>query len=142
MDKQLRILHLEDQPDFSALVSALLEKEGLSAKLELVTDFAGFTAALEKPAYDVIIADYSLPTCNGMQALLAAQQKRPAVPFLLLSGAIGEHAAVDILRSGATDYVLKSGLERLVPAIRRAVQEVRERDQRRHAESDARVSER
>ncbi len=142
MDKQLRILHLEDQPDFSALVSALLDKEGLDAKLELVTDFTSFTTALENDSFDLILADYSLPTCNGMQALQAARQRCPEVPFLLLSGAIGEHGAVDILQSGATDYVLKSGLERLVPAIRRAVQESRGRSLLKQAEAEARVSER
>jgi DNA-binding NtrC family response regulator len=127
---KLRILHLEDQPDFSALVAALFEKEGLQAVMSPVTDFASYNDALENDKFDVILADYSLPTCNGMQALLVARQKCPEVPFLLVSGAIGEHAAVDILQSGAIDYVLKSGLERLVPAIRRAVQETRSRNQK------------
>src|SRR5580765_6312574 len=127
MNKPLRVLHLEDQPDFSTLVSAILEKEGLDANKTLVTDFDKFNAALETDAFDIILADYSLPTCNGKQALQAARERVPHIPFLLLSGAIGEHAAVDILQSGATDYVLKNSLERLVPAIRRAVQESRER---------------
>jgi PAS domain S-box-containing protein len=139
---KLRILHLEDQPDFSSLVAALLEKEGLKAETVPVMDFGSFNAALEREKFDVILADYSLPTCNGMQALLVARQKCPEVPFLLLSGAIGEHAAVDILQNGAIDYVLKSGLERLVPAIRRAVQETRGRSQLKNAEAEARASER
>lgn len=137
MNKPLRILHLEDQPDFSTLVSAILERDGLNAKKVLVTDFAKFTAALENDSFDIIIADYMLPTCNGLQALELAKAKRPEIPFVLLSGAIGEHAAIDILRSGANDYVLKSGLERLVPAIRRAVQEAEEREIRQAAEKES-----
>src|SRR5262245_22531488 len=142
MNKPLRILHLEDMPDFSVLVSAILEKEEVPADKVLVTDFAEYTTALDQGPYDLILADYILPSGNGLQALHLAREKCPEVPFVLLSGAIGEHAAIDILRSGATDYVLKSGLERLVPAIRRAVQETSERTQRRHAESEAQTSER
>jgi hypothetical protein len=141
MKTLLRILHLEDEPDFSVLVSAILEKEGLNAKITHVTGFKPFIFALENDSFDVIIADYSLPTCNGMQALEVARQKCPQVPFLLLSGAIGESAAVEILRCGATDYVLKSGLERLVPGIRRAVQETKEHDQLKHAEAELRQGE-
>lgn len=142
MDKPLRILHLEDQPDFATLVSDFLEKEGLKAKILHVTDFAGYQGALGEGApFDVIVADYSLPTCNGVQALEFAVQKCPEIPFLLLSGAIGEHAAVEILRAGATDYVLKSSLERLAPAIRRAVKEKQDRDRCRIAENKAEMSE-
>jgi two-component system cell cycle sensor histidine kinase/response regulator CckA len=142
MNKPLRILHLEDEPDFSALVAALMEREGLEAQLLLVSDFKSFTEALEQGGYDAIIADYMLPTCNGLQALEAARQQCPDVPFVVLSGAIGEHAAIDFLHCGATDYVLKSGLERLVPSIRRAVQEAEERRQRKLAEAEAREGER
>ena len=141
MDMPLRILHLEDEPDFSALVSALLQKEGLLAEMVLATNYAKFTSALETDNFDVILADYLLPSCNGVQALEVARQKRPEIPFLLVSGAIGEHAAIEILRGGATDYVLKSNLERLAPSIRRAVLEVRERGQRKQAEDEVRTGE-
>jgi PAS domain S-box-containing protein len=141
MDKPLNVLHLEDNPDFPALVSALLEKENLAAKVVLVTDLPDFVAALEKDSYDIILADYMLPSGTGMHALQAVQQRCPEVPFLLLSGAIGEHAAIDFLRKGATDYILKSNLERLTPAIRRAMQEVRERGHRKQAEADVREGE-
>ena len=139
MNKPLRVLHLEDEPDFSTLVSVLLEREGLPAETVLATDFKSFTDALEKGSFDIIIADYMLPSCNGLQALQVAREKCPQIPFLLLSGAIGEHAAIEFLRGGATDYVLKSGLERLVPAIRRAVQESQERQQRIQAEAEVRA---
>jgi PAS domain S-box-containing protein len=136
MEKPLRVLHLEDDPDFSALVSAMLEKEGLHAEMIQAVSFADYIAALEREAFDIILADYTLPNCNGMQALQAARRKRPDTPFLLLSGTIGEDAAIECLRCGATDYVLKSRLERLVPAVRRALQEARERAQRRQAEAE------
>jgi len=136
MAEPLRVLHLEDDSDFSELVKAMLQKEGLEADLVVVATTPDFLAALEKGGFDIILADYLLPTCNGIQALEAARQKRPETPFLLVSGAIGEHAAIESLRCGATDYVLKSKIERLVPAVCRAVQEARERMQRKRAETE------
>ncbi len=112
----------------------MLKQEGVPAELTPVTDFQHFTTALERNSFDLILADYSLPSCNGIQALQTAQEKSPDTPVLLVSGTIGEHAALESLRCGATDYVLKNRLERLVPAIRRAVQEVNERHQRKQAE--------
>src|ERR1044071_5425046 len=137
----MRVLHLEDEPDFSALVAAIMEKEGMDAELFAVTDFKNFQAALEESPYDLIIADYMLPTCNGLQALEVVREKYPRIPVILLSGAIGEQAAIEILRAGATDYVLKNRLDRLVPAMRRAIEESQERSQRERAESEARQSE-
>jgi two-component system, cell cycle sensor histidine kinase and response regulator CckA len=136
MDKPLRILHLEDDPDFAALVAALLEKEGLPAEIVYAPDYHEFLEALESGTYDVILADFLLPSCNGIQALELARARRPETPFLLVSGTISERAAIESLRNGATDYVLKSKLERLFPAVRRAVQEARERTQRKRAETE------
>src|SRR5438128_10287183 len=127
MDKPLHILHLEDNPDYSSLVRAMLENEGLLVEVVLVGNHADFSEAMEKEAFDIILADYKLPTCNGMQALQTARQKSPDTPFLLVSGTIGEQAAIESLKHGATDYVLKQWPERLVPAVRRALQEARER---------------
>src|ERR1035437_632140 len=134
MDKTLRILHLEDDPDYSALIQTMLEKEGLGAEVVLVDNHAAFSAALEREAFDVILADYKLPTCDGIQALRTARQKRPKTPFVLVSGSIGEHAAIERLKNGATDDVLKQWPERLVPAVRRAVQEAQKRVQLKRAE--------
>jgi two-component system, cell cycle sensor histidine kinase and response regulator CckA len=136
MHKPLRILHLEDDPDFSALVATMLEREGVSAELVVAGNHAEFATALQQDGFDLILADYLLPTGNGIQALEMARQKRPDLPFLLISGTIGEQAAIESLRSGATDYVLKNRIERLVPAIRRAVQESDERAQRRRVETE------
>ena len=136
MSKALRILHLEDDPDYSDLVKEMLEKDGLRVEKVLVASYAEFIAALEKDAFDIILADYSLPTCTGIQALETARQKCPDTPFLLISGMIGEQAAIESLKCGATDYVLKQWPERLVPAVRRAVQAAQEHAQRKRVEAE------
>src|SRR6266566_8534437 len=141
MNKPLRILHLEDDPDYADLVGSLLEKDGLQAELIVVSNRAGFEAALAGETFDLILADYLLPDCNGLQALSWAQQKRPQIPFLLVSGTIGEQAAIESLKCGATDYVLKHWPERLVPAIRRAAEEAAERNQRQRVEAELGESE-
>ena len=123
MNGPLRLLHLEDDPDYSDLVQSLLAQEGCHVETVLVEDRASFEAALGPEKFDVILADYLLPAYNGLEALRAARQKCPETPFLLISGTIGEQAAIESLRNGATDYVLKQWPERLVPAVRRAVEE-------------------
>jgi PAS domain S-box-containing protein len=139
MNKDLRILHLEDDPDYSDLVKEMLEKEGLRVERVLVDNYADFIAALENNKFDLILGDYSLPACNGLQALQTARQKCPDTPFLLVSGVIGEVAAVESLKCGAADYVLKQWPERLVPSVRRAVQEAQERVERKQAEARLRL---
>jgi PAS domain S-box-containing protein len=136
MDKLLRILHLEDDPDFITLVSSLLLQEGLRTEMTSARDFSQFTAAMEKQAFDLILADYSLPTCTGLQALEKVREKGLDTPFVLISGTIGEQAAIECLRCGATDYVLKNKIERLAPTVRRAVQEAEERAHRKRIESE------
>jgi PAS domain S-box-containing protein len=142
MQKPLRILHLEDDPDYPGLVRSLLEAEGVPAVVVPVANRPEFEAALGGEPFDVILADYSLTEgYDGIQALRWAQDKRPDTPFLVVSGTIGEQAAIESLKSGATDYVLKQWPERLVPAVRRAAQEAEERRRRRQAEMDLRQSE-
>jgi PAS domain S-box-containing protein len=136
MNSRLHILHLEDDPDYSGLVRDLLTKEGVAADILLVTERAEFDAALAEEKFDLILADYSLPTWTGVQALAVARVKAPRTPFLLVSGTIGEQAAIESLRGGATDYVLKQWPDRLVPAVRRAVGEAEERARRRLAEME------
>jgi PAS domain S-box-containing protein len=134
MDKSLRILHLEDEPDFCALVKALLVQDGLAADIVLVKDLEEFTAALDKGGFDIILADYRLPSCTGIQALREARQKCPGTPFVLVSGTIGEQAAIEAMKCGATDYVLKQWPERLGPAVRRALREAENQQARKQAE--------
>jgi two-component system cell cycle sensor histidine kinase/response regulator CckA len=136
MNKRLRILHLEDEPDFSNLVQSLLASEGLEADLVLVSARPEFEAALAQDDFDIILADYMLPAYDGLQALKFARQTCPQTPVLLVSGTIGEQAAIESLRAGATDYVLKMWPERLAPAIRRAAEEVEEKRRRRRVETE------
>jgi two-component system cell cycle sensor histidine kinase/response regulator CckA len=136
VNEALRILHLEDEPDFSSLVRSLLEKEGVSAELVLVSTRAEFEGALERETFDIVLADYLLPSYTGIDALQFFRKQYRETPFLLISGTIGEEAAIESLRAGATDYVLKHWPDRLVPALRRAVQEATERKQRRQAETE------
>src|SRR5689334_24226322 len=136
MEKPLRILHLEDDPDFVSLVSDMLREEGLPAEMTSTQNFQSFISALKENQFDLILADYSLPTCNGLQALHAVREKDLNTPFVLISGTIGEHAAIECLRCGATDYVLKNKLERLAPTVRRAVKEAEERTHRQRAETE------
>jgi two-component system, cell cycle sensor histidine kinase and response regulator CckA len=139
MNQVLHILHLEDDPDYSDVVKGMLEREGLRVERVLVDNYANFIAALEKDRFDVILSDYALPAGNGLQALEAARQKCPDTPFLLVSGILDEPGAARSLKCGATDYVLKLWPERLVPAVQRAVQEARERAERKQAEARLRL---
>ena len=136
MDRPLRILHLEDEPDFCELVKALLEQDGLAAEVVLVGDLAHFIAALDKGGFDLILADYHLPTCTGLDALREARQRCPGTPFVLFSGTVGEQAAIEAMKCGATDYVLKQWTERLGPAVRRAMREAESQQARRQAEAE------
>ena len=136
MNKPLRILHLEDDPDYCDLVRSLLDKEGFKVELVMAANRADFEGALAPERFDIILADYLVPSYNGLEALRLARQKCPETPVLLVSGTIGEQAAIESLKCGATDYVLKHWPERLVPAVRRAVQEAEERMQRRRIEAE------
>src|SRR5580700_8982389 len=107
MNKRLHILHLEDEPDFAELVRALLAQDGLDAEVKRVGDRLAFTQALAAGSFDLIISDYHLPSFTGLEALVLVQKKSPHTPFILVSGTIGEHAAIESLKAGATDYVLK-----------------------------------
>src|SRR6266850_4879090 len=136
MTEPLQILHLEDDPDYADLVKSLLIQEGIVAQVTLVTSREQFEAALANATYDLILADYLLPSYNGIEALRHVKHCGSETPFLLVSGTIGEQAAIESLKAGATDYVLKHWPDRLVPSIRRAVQEAQEREQRRRVETE------
>ncbi len=136
MNKPLRILHLEDNPDYSALVRTMLAEAGLPADIQLVSTLGEFETALEAEPFDIILADHGLHTGDGMQALEIARRTKAYTPFVLVSGTIEEQIAIEVLNRGATDYVLKQWSERLVPVVRRAVQEARERSGREQAETE------
>lgn len=136
MNKKLHILHLEDSRIDAELIQAKLIKEGLECEITRVGTREDFTNALEQGGFDIILADYELPSFNGLSALMIAKEQCPDVPFILVSGAVGEELAVEILKKGATDYVLKGNLSRLVPAVHRAIEEAQERCERKKAEKE------
>ncbi len=136
--RTLRVLMLEDSALDAELVSAALRAEDLRFEVTRVEDRARFIQALEQGAHDLILADYQLPAFDGVAALRLARMQRPETPFLFVSGALGEELAIDTLKAGATDYVLKDRLDRLVPAVRRALREVEERAERQRAEESLR----
>ena len=137
----LCILHLEDSPTDRELVQELFQADGLTCEFQAMETRAAFEAALEQGKCDVILSDYSLPGFDGMTALALAQQRRPEVPFIFISGVMGEERAIESLKNGATDYVLKQRIERLLPSVRRALREVVERQQLRDTETRLRQSE-
>ena len=131
----MRILSLEDDRAFLELIRAALEAEGIEHDLVHVTSRQEFEQALrDKGPFDLILADYSVPQFDGLSALRIVRQKRLEMPFILVSGSLGEELAIDSLKEGATDYVLKQRLSRLIPAIRRAMREAEERKERLRAE--------
>ncbi len=136
MNKPLRVLHLEDDPDYCNLVRSMLAAEGFDVELVVAANRAEFERVLAPGRFDVILADYLLPSYNGLDALRTTRKECPETPFLLISGTIGEQAAIESVKAGATDYVLKHWPERLVPAVCRAVQEAQGRAERRRIETE------
>jgi signal transduction histidine kinase len=135
MKTPLHILHLEDDPNDAALIQSILEAEGIACATTCVQTRADFVAALEQGASDLILSDFSLPAFDGLSAVEIVRDRWPDLPVILVSGSLGEERAIDALKSGATDYVLKARLARLVPAVRRAMKEVEERAERKKLES-------
>ena len=139
---RLRILHLEDSPPDAELIQATLETDGIESEPIRVDSRDEYQAALDRGGFDVIFADYSLPGFDGMTALTMAQHTCPEVPFIFISATLGEELAIDTLKRGATDYVLKQRLSRLGPAVRRAIQEVHHRTEQRTTQEKLRERER
>ena len=137
----LRILHLEDSQTDAELLLATLTEEGITCEAQRVDTKADFLAALELGGFDMIIADYSLPSFDGIAALALAREKCPDLPFIFVSATLGEELAIETLQRGATDYILKQRLSRLVPSVQRALRELEERIERKRAEEALRQSE-
>jgi PAS domain S-box-containing protein len=119
----------------------VLEDGGIACQVTRVERRDDFNASLETNEFDLILADFSLPSFDGLSALKIALQRRPEVPFIFVSGTLGEELAIDALKIGATDYVLKERLSRIVNAVHRALREARTRAERREAEQQLRRSE-
>jgi PAS domain S-box-containing protein len=137
----LRILYLEDDPQDAELVQAMLEAEGVTCLVTRVETQQDFLASLEQDGFDLILADYSLPSFDGISALKLAVGRRPELPFIFVSGKMGEEVAIEALKIGATDYVLKTRLSRILPSVQRALREAQQRAERTFAEEALRRSE-
>ncbi|HSK02416.1 MAG TPA: response regulator [Kofleriaceae bacterium] len=135
MTAPLHILHLEDSSIDAELVRELLQQAGLQIEVDCVDSREAFVAALARDTHDLILADYSLPSFDGISALELARSRRPDVPFLFVTGALKDDSAVETLHRGATDFIVKQRLTRLVPAIQRALREREERLHRARAEA-------
>jgi len=138
MNNPVLILYLEDDPRDAELVRDQLQQARIPCELRVASNRAEYEAALAQTRFDLILSDYKLPNYDGMAALALARTKQPEVPFILISGTLGEERAVDCVVSGATDYVLKQRLQRLVPAVLRALTEAEEHRKRREAEETLR----
>ena len=123
MASELRILHLEDDPRDAEIIHGLLEAGGIGCQVTRVQTGEDFAKALARGRFDLILADFSLPSFDGMSALRVAVDKCPDVPFIFVSGTLGEEVAIDALKIGATDYVLKERLSRIVTSVQRALRE-------------------
>ena len=137
MTEPIDVLHLEDSPADAKLVAATLADEGLECEITLVDSEPRYTEALRGGAFDLILSDHNLPGFDGLEALRLARTFCPDTPFISVSGAFGEETAAEIVRAGATDYVLKHRLFRLGRAVRRALAEADERKRRARAEAEA-----
>lgn len=140
-DKKLRILMLEDVAVDAELVEHQLQRGGILFSSKRVDTKEGFLKELHDFSPDLILADYSLPQFDGLSALAIAQEQSPEVPFILITGTMGEEFAIETLKKGATDYVLKQRLSRLVPSVKRALREVEEKIELKRAEEALRDSE-
>src|SRR4051812_9824757 len=156
--KPQRLLLLEDSADDAVLISRVIKSEWPKSEVVVVADRIGFESAiaaisaekspggypdttLRQPPYDLILSDYCFPAYSGREALARSRELAPQVPFIFISGLIGDEIAVESLKAGATDYVLKDRLSRLVPVIKRALTESQERARRQRAEAARHKSE-
>lgn len=134
MNKKLRIVHLEDNPRDAELVRSLLESAGIDCEMRVIHSHSEFERQLQAPDIDLILSDFSMPSYNGIAALKFARERRPEIPFIFVSGKIGEESAVESLQNGASDYLIKDRLARLPSAVQRAIEEAEERKRRKEAE--------
>jgi PAS domain S-box-containing protein len=139
--RRLRILLLEDDPRDAELFEETLATDGIKCHTTRVETEADFIASLERGGFDLILADYTLPSFDGLSALRIARQRCPEVPFIFVSGTLGEEVAIEALKDGATDYVFKARLSRIVPSVQRALREAEERNELQRAEEALRRSE-
>jgi PAS domain S-box-containing protein len=138
LDRALRILHLEDNPDDHHCIKRWLRTQNIAADITLVDTEADFLKAIEEEPFDIILSDVALAGYSGMAALHFVLENYPRIPFVFVTGSIGEEAAIDTMREGATDYVLKDRLSRLIPAVERAIRDSEQEEKNRQNEERVR----
>ena len=138
MSETLRVLQVEDSESDAALMVRLLEKSGYRVHAERVEEAEPMRRALAREDWDVVIADFQLPQFDAGAALEILHESGRDIPFIVVSGMIGEDRAVEMMRAGAHDYVLKDRIARLVPAVQREIRECQSRGERRRAEEQLR----
>src|SRR5688572_1033553 len=142
MESEVRVLFVEDQPLDAELCEHELRRAGLRFLSKRVYTRAAYTEALAQFAPDLILSDFSMPTdLDGFAALGLARERAADIPFVFVSGTIGEERAVEAMKAGATDYVLKDKLGRLGPIVKRALTEARERREKLQAQAALSASE-
>jgi DNA-binding NtrC family response regulator len=134
MSKTLRVLIVEDSEDDALLITREVLRGGYESASELVETSETMMEALKRQKWDVVISDYVMPRFGGLEALDVLKQSGLDLPFIIVSGNIGEDIAVEAMKAGAHDYILKGNLARLVPAIERELREAEMRQQRRMAD--------
>lgn len=141
MPDELKVLILEDEPADAELAEHALREAGIVFSSQCVDTRENFVSALAEFRPDIVLADYQLPAFTGLEALVITLEQAPDVPFVYVSGVMGEEFAIETLHQGAADYVLKNRLSKLAPAVRRALREARERRLRHQAETELAASE-
>src|SRR5437016_10276635 len=141
MNKTLRVLHVEDSEKDAALLTRYLTRAGYTLTSERVQTAAAMKAALESQEWDVVLCDYSMPHFNAVTALAVLKETALDLPFIIISGTVGESVAVEAMRAGAHDYLMKDNLVRLGPTIERELHEAENRRGRRETEAELRESE-
>lgn len=136
MENQLRILIVEDSENDAKLLLRQLEKEGKKLVWARVESAAEMTAALDRQSWDVVISDYVMPQFSGLDALKIFREKQYDIPFIVVSGQIGEDDAVAAMKAGADDYIMKTSLRKVGPALERELREAENRRARKKAEAD------
>ncbi|RPI06561.1 MAG: response regulator [Ignavibacteriae bacterium] len=141
MGNLLRILLVEDSEDDAILLIRHLQRNGYDVVYDRVVDSTSMIESLRRQPWDIVIADYALPAFNGLSALAIFKESKIDIPFIIVSGTIGEDIAIQAMKAGAHDYVMKGNLARLIPAIQRELDEAEIRRERRHGEDALKESE-
>lgn len=135
MSNQLNTLIIDDSEDDALLITRALEKEGFALSCKRVENAAQLNAALDEGLWDLVLSDYAMPGFTGVDALALCNKKGLDAPFIIVSGRIGEELAVNMMKAGASDYVMKDDLPRLGPAVTRELRAAHERKVRRQAQA-------